>query len=103
MTHEGRRVAGREVLRHQPREVDVEENVRVVDDERALREHRLRVLERAAGPEDRVLGEEDDALTPGRGGGPGAQQVGLPVQIQPDLAVAHRCELAEYSDRKSVV
>src|SRR5262249_56568745 len=71
-----------------PREVDVEQDVGVVDDERPLREHRLRVLERAAGPEDRILGKEDDPLPPVRGLRPRARGVGRPVQVDPDLAVA---------------
>ena len=70
--HERRGVPRRKMLLDEAREIDVEEDVRVVHDERPPREERLGVFERAAGAEDRVLGEEDDPLAPGRPRGPRA-------------------------------
>jgi len=65
VTDERRRVARGQVLLEELCEIDVEQDVGVVDDERAVPEHRLRVLERAAGPEDRILGEEHGSIAPG--------------------------------------
>ena len=92
VTHESRRVARGPVLLDEASEVDVQKDVRVVDDEGPPREKRFRVLERAAGAENRILGKEHDAIVPGRRRGPGAQQGGLPVQVDPDLAAANRGE-----------
>jgi hypothetical protein len=58
MTDERRGIARGEVLLEQPGEIDIEEDVGVVDDEWTPRQHRLCVLERAAGSEDGILGEE---------------------------------------------
>src|SRR5881628_1753111 len=91
VTHESRRVARGPVLLDESSEVDVQKDVRVVDDE-GPSEKRFRVLERAAGAENRILGKEHDAIVPGRRRGPGAQQGGLPVQVDPDLAAANRGE-----------
>ena len=73
VTHERRRVARREMLLDQPREIDVEQDVGVVDDEGAARQERFSVLERAARAEDRVLGKEGDPVAPARRPGPGTQ------------------------------
>src|SRR5437660_4836736 len=77
------------MLFDETREIDVGKDVRVVNDKRPAREERLGVLERAAGAEDRVLGEEDDPVAPGRCRGPRAHELGLPVQVDGDLAVAY--------------
>ena len=66
-----------------------------MDDEGPSGEKRFRVLQRAAGAEDRILGKEDDPVVPGGGRGPGAQQLGLPVQVDADLAVADRGEFSQ--------
>ena len=95
MARERRDVARGQMLLDEPGEVDVQQDVRVVDDERPARQEGLRVLERAARPEDRILGKEDDALVPRRRGGPGAQEIRLPVQVDADRAVAHGRELAQ--------
>ena len=92
---QGGDVARGEVGLDQPREIDVEQDVRVMDEKGAVREKVLGVLERSSRAEDRVLGEERHAIRVGRSADPVADHLGFVVEVDPDSAGADRGYPAE--------
>ena len=69
------------------REIDIQKDVSVVHEKGAARKKGFRILERAAGPQDRVLGKEGNAVLPGRSRGPRPDQLRFPVKVDADPVV----------------